>query len=107
MAQVSSALRDEISRDPTIINDYIHPHSLNNGIPTEEIPAPKIGGEFPVDEAVLQGILTSSAAGLSQWLLMLSSTSDQRYTAAISVPLWLVSVGYNCKAHHKATRWND
>ena len=51
------SLREEISKDKTIVADYIHPHSINNGVPTEEILPPKTGGDFPIDEAVLEGTL--------------------------------------------------
>lgn len=58
MALVSTALQQEISEDKTIVTDYIHPHSLNNGIPTAQIPTPKLGGDFPIDDAVRKGTLS-------------------------------------------------
>lgn len=57
MATATQTLLREISEDKTIVTDYIHPHSLNNGIPTDEIPTPKLGGDFTVDEAVHEGQL--------------------------------------------------
>lgn len=55
MPPVTDTLKQEILGDKSIITDYIHPHSLNNGIPTEKILLPKTGGEFSVDDAVLDG----------------------------------------------------
>lgn len=34
MTEAMDSLREEISKDKTIVTDYIHPHSLNNGVPT-------------------------------------------------------------------------
>lgn len=53
----SDALSEATRSDKTIVTDYIHPHSLNNGIPTVNILPPKVGGEFEVDDAVLEGCL--------------------------------------------------
>lgn len=52
---ISESLRAAMQADEAIITDYIHPHSLNNGMPTKDIPPPKVGGEYAVDEAVLEG----------------------------------------------------
>jgi hypothetical protein len=48
-------LREAMAADKTIVTDYIHPHSLNDGIPTTNILPPKVGGVFSVDDAVLEG----------------------------------------------------
>lgn len=58
MAQIMDAIREAIGADKTIVTDYIHPHSLNNGTPIDKILPPKIGGEFPVDDAVKEGALS-------------------------------------------------
>ena len=55
MERITDAIREAISADKTIVTDYIHPHSLNNGTPMDKILPPKIGGEFPVDDAVKEG----------------------------------------------------
>ncbi len=57
MAQVMGAAKEAAGADKSIVTDYVHPHSLNNGIPTEKILPPKVGGEFPVDDAVKDGTL--------------------------------------------------
>ncbi|KAJ8122528.1 hypothetical protein O1611_g9816 [Lasiodiplodia mahajangana] len=54
MASIPEYFEHGMPRDDTIVTDYIHPHSLNNGTPTEGIVPPKIGKEFSVDEAVHQ-----------------------------------------------------
>ncbi len=41
--------------DPTIVTDYVHPHSKNAGQPVEKVLPPKVGGEFLVDENVIAG----------------------------------------------------
>lgn len=41
--------------DPTIVTDYVHPHSKNAGQQVDLILPPKVGGEFPVDENVITG----------------------------------------------------
>ena len=46
---------DAIKTDGAIITDYVHPHSINSGLPTEEIEPPKVGNELKVDNAVLEG----------------------------------------------------
>lgn len=55
MTKITDAIKEAIRADETIVTDYIHPHSLNNGIPTDIILPPKIGGEFLVDDAVKEG----------------------------------------------------
>lgn len=55
MATASRDDQDKIKTDRAIVTDYVHPHSVNSGLPTEEIVAPKIGNELMVDEAVLEG----------------------------------------------------
>jgi hypothetical protein len=67
MAQVPDTLKDLIAKDKTIVTDYIHPHSLNSGIQIEEITPPKLGGEFPVDEAVLEGTSFPPLRGLPSY----------------------------------------
>ena len=49
--------QDEIKTDGAVVTDYIHPHSLNSGLPIEEITSPKVRNELRVDEAVLEGTL--------------------------------------------------
>ena len=38
-----------------VVTNYIHPHSVNAGIPDVDIPPPMVHGELDVDEAVLEG----------------------------------------------------
>ncbi|KAI0868416.1 hypothetical protein GGS24DRAFT_513419 [Hypoxylon argillaceum] len=56
MESTLESLKYEMSQDDTIVTGYIHPHSLNNGILSEEIKPPAVGGEFSVDEAVLAAL---------------------------------------------------
>ena len=56
---MATALRgdqDKINTDGAIVTDYVHPHSVNSGLPTEDIETPKVGNELKVDEAVLEGM---------------------------------------------------
>lgn len=46
-----------INSDGLVISNYVHPHSVNAGIPVEEIKPPSVGKEFELDEAVLDGKL--------------------------------------------------
>lgn len=55
MIKITDAIYESITTDETIVTDYIHPHSLKNGIPTDIILPPKVGGEFLVDDAVKEG----------------------------------------------------
>ncbi len=55
MGGISEALRQAMAADKTIVTDYVHPHSLNNGTPVDRILPPKVGGDFNVDDAVLEG----------------------------------------------------
>ncbi len=55
---MATTLRDDqekIATDGAIVTDYVHPHSVNSGLPTEEIEPPKVGNELNVDEAILEG----------------------------------------------------
>jgi hypothetical protein len=56
--QVSDSTKEEMPKDKNknIDTDYIHPHSLNSGVPVGSIQPPNVGGEVSVDEAVLEGI---------------------------------------------------
>jgi protein-ribulosamine 3-kinase len=73
MAVVASSLKKEILEDKTIVTDYIHPHSLNNGIPTAQISNPKLGGDFSVDDAVLKGNDSMKAAWeIHVWIALLT-----------------------------------
>ncbi|KAI0107808.1 Fructosamine kinase-domain-containing protein [Nemania sp. FL0031] len=56
MASISGPSKHEMPRDDTIVTDYIHPHSLNTGVPTEEIKPPRTGQEVLVDKAVLEAL---------------------------------------------------
>lgn len=51
--QIPNALKKEMQEDKVIATDYIHPHSLHNGVPTGEIAVSDIGGKFSVDDVVL------------------------------------------------------
>lgn len=55
MATVSRDNHGLIKTDGAIVSDYVHPHSVNSGLPTEEIKPPKVGNELEVDDAVLEG----------------------------------------------------
>lgn len=55
MVHLTDALKEAIKADKTIVTDYIHPHSLNSGTPIDKILPPKLGGEFPIDDAVKEG----------------------------------------------------
>lgn len=55
MTKIADTSEEAIRADETIVTDYVHPHSLNNGIPTDIILPPKIGSEFLVDDAVKEG----------------------------------------------------
>ena len=55
MTRITNAVKEAIRADENIVTDYVHPHSLNSGIPSDSIPPPKIGGEFLVDDAVREG----------------------------------------------------
>lgn len=50
-----------INTDGLVVSDYVHPHSVNAGIPIEEIKPPSAGKEFEVDEAVLDGKLRTGS----------------------------------------------
>lgn len=54
---ISDELREQIKADSTIVTGYIHPHSLNVGVPTAKILPPKVGGEFPLDENTKAGTI--------------------------------------------------
>lgn len=41
--------------DPTIVTNYVRPHSKNAGQQMDLILPPKVGGEFPVDENITAG----------------------------------------------------
>lgn len=58
MAQGMYAAKEAVGADQTIITNYVHPHSLSTGVPTEKILRPKVGGEFPVDDSVKEGTLS-------------------------------------------------
>lgn len=50
-----NALDLDVKTDGLVISDYVHPHSMNAGLPVEDIKPPKVGKEFEVDEAVFEG----------------------------------------------------
>ena len=60
MATASHNHQDEIKTDGAIVSDYVHPHSVNAGLPNEEIQPPQVGKELLVDEAVLDGSLSAT-----------------------------------------------
>lgn len=65
---MATALRDnqdQIKTGGAIVSDYVHPHSVNSGLPTEEIEPPKVGNELEVDEAVLEGRSTYPGSSLT------------------------------------------
>lgn len=46
----------DIETDGLVVSDYVHPHSVNAGVPVEDIKPPSVGKDFEVDEAVLDGM---------------------------------------------------
>lgn len=55
MVQISEALRQAMAADKAIVTNYVHPHSLNSDTPVDPILRPKVGVDFNVDDAVLEG----------------------------------------------------
>ena len=59
MTTASHDDQDDIKTDGAIVSDYVHPHSVNAGLPSEDIQPPQVGRELLVDEAVLEGNLSA------------------------------------------------
>jgi hypothetical protein len=105
IAHISESLKEAIKADPTIVTDYIHPHSLNVGVPTEKILPPKVGGEFPVDETVIAGRIPNVEQCTCQLpvypMIDDQSLANSRHEAQGCLSLWLISVGSGGQTHHR------
>ena len=59
MTTASHDDQDDIKTDGAIVSDYVHPHSVNAGLPSEDIQPPQVGRELLVDDEVLEGYLSA------------------------------------------------
>ena len=90
--------------DPSIVTNYVHPHSKNAGLPAEKVLPPKVGGEFSVDDNVIAGMIERCMCLISVTDLLLSS-ANPRNEVFDSLPLWLVHVGSDCEDGHGDSWW--
>ena len=66
----------DFNTDGKVISDYVHPHSVNAGIPTEAIKPPSLGKNFEVDEAVLEGKPVDVSFGMHHIQLLMAFVSS-------------------------------